>query len=356
MSGSEVDFAVFGATPLARLLAGALAAQHGRRVLFVGESLSGYRLPRGLDLSVAPLTRPESWALLRAGATETLRLVGRIGGRGASAHVDPIFFADGPSAREALAHVRQMAVAFDVACERLPPSALGSGRDGVILRDAVRLDRAGLEATTDAWLEREGVLRLRPDRVAVGEDGSAEILAGGVTHAARQAVLADDAAILDLLPAAQWPGLLLRRPGATLLTAPTQPLAAAVMLEVQTGTLLVQQSEGGIAGIGLGDLARVSSHFQSLLGRGRQTEQAGQTAYTGVATRDGAPAFGRAGGAGADLVAGLGLGGAFLAPALARWLCGAARPEEAGYFGARLVDRDPTGAAVADYQPMDAAA
>ncbi len=60
MSQPTADFAVFGGTPLARLLAGLLAAKHGRRVVFVGESLSGYRLPRSIDLTVAPLTRPKA--------------------------------------------------------------------------------------------------------------------------------------------------------------------------------------------------------------------------------------------------------------------------------------------------------
>jgi hypothetical protein len=356
MSQKTADFAVFGGTPLARLLAGLLAAQHGRRVIFVGESLSGYRLPRSIDLTVAPLTRPESWALLRAGSAETLKLVGRIAGRGASHHVDPIFFADGPAAREALSHIRQMAMAFDIACERLPPSALGTGRDGVILRDAIRLDRPVFEAGADGWLDRQGVARLRAETVRIAEDGSAEIITAEGAHAASQSVLADDAAILDLLPPGQWPGLLLKRPSATILTAPTKPLAAPVMLEVQTGMLLTQHAEGGIAGVGRGDIARVSAHFQALLGRGRQTEQAGQTIYTSLATRDGAPAVGRVGGTGADIVAGLGLGAAFLAPALARWLAGAASPEEARYFGGRLVDRDAAASPVADYQALDTAA
>lgn len=353
MITDSADFAVFGASPLARLLAGLLAARHGRRVIFVGESISGYRLPRDLDLSVAPMTRPESWALLRSGTIETMKLVGRFAGRGASHYVDPIFFADGAQAREALAHMRQMAQAFGVAVERLPPSALGAGREGVVLRDAVRLDRPVFEAAADAWLSREGVSRLRPDAIAIAADGSATLTAAGETRLARQSILADDSAILDLLPADQWPELLVKRPGATLLTAPTRPLAAPVMVEVQTGMLLAQHAEGGIAGIGQGDIARVSAHFQALLGRGRQTEQAGQTIYTALATRDGAPAVGRVRGVGADLVAGLGVSGAFLAPALARWLAGVAAPEEARYFGGRLVDRAPADLAVADYSAQD---
>ena len=72
MTEAHADFVVVGSTPLARLVAGLLASVHGKTVVFSGESQSGYRLPRGLDLSVAPITRPETWALLKAVLPESL--------------------------------------------------------------------------------------------------------------------------------------------------------------------------------------------------------------------------------------------------------------------------------------------
>jgi len=351
MSDPRADFLVVGATPLARLLAGLLAGTHGRRVAFVGESQSGYRLPRGIDLSVAPVTRPESWALVAQALPETLRLIGRIAGRGAWSHVDPIFFADTVGGREALSHIRQMAAGFGIAAERVAPSMLGRGRDGVVLRDAVRLNRPVLEAALDAWLDRQGVQRLPPEGLAIGMDGSAAPAHSPEAPLARQAVLADDAAIMALLPLRQWPTLLRRQRAATILTTPTRPIAGPVMLQIDTGTMLLQQEEGGIAAMGPGDMARFSAGLQLLLGQERQVQQAGQTAYQRLETLDGAPAVGRAAGTGADILAGLGPTGAFLAPVLARWLAGAATPQEEGWLGARLVNRPGTPSPAADYRP-----
>ncbi|MFC3704599.1 hypothetical protein ACFOOL_07500 [Devosia honganensis] len=351
MNGGVFDFAVIGSSPLARLLAGLLAGVHGRRVAFVGESQAGYRLPRSIDLSVAPITRPESWFMLTEGVAETLTLVGRIARRGAWSRQDPIFFADGAAPIEALSHMRHMALGHGMAAEPAAPSLLGPGRAGVVLRDAVRLNRPVLEPALDLWLARQGVERVAPGRIEIAPDGAAALSVDGGGIEARQAILADHDAIISFLPLPQWPRLLRRQSFASILTTPTPPLAAPIMLEINSGTILLQQPEGGIAAIGPGDLAAFSGHLHGLLGRERQVEQAGQTGFAVLATADGAPALGRAAGTGADIVAGMGGFGAFLAPALARWLAGAARAHEAEWFDARLVNRAAAGPPVADFVP-----
>jgi hypothetical protein len=351
MSETQFDFAVFGTTPLAHLLAGLLATVHDRRVMLVGESQAGYRLPRGIDLSIAPMTRPESWAMLGQNLPEATRLVARIAGRQALSRLDPIFFAQGQRDTEALSHIRHMAQGFGVAAEAVAPSLLGEGRSGIVLRDAIRINRPALEAGLARWLDRGGVRRASPQKVSIEADGRTEVLSAGVAYHARQAILADDEAVMNWLPLRQWPPLLRRQPFASVLTTPTQPLAAGVMLELNSGTFLIQQMEGGIAAFGPGDLAGFSSHLQALLGRERQVEQAGQTGFQALLTQDGAPVFGRAGGVGADVIAGLGCAGAFLAPSLGRWLTGGASTSEAAWFEARLVNRSGKSAPVDDYAP-----
>lgn len=350
MTERPADFVVIGSTPMARLLAGLLAGAHERRVIHVGESQSGYRLPRGIDLSVAPVTRPETWQLLREGTDETRRLLGRIAGRGGWHHADPVFFADGPEGQEALAHMRQLALAFGLAAEKVAPSLLGQGREGTLLRDAIVLNRPVIEPALDSWLDRQGVLRLRPDAITIAMDGETTLaLPEDGTVRAQQAILADDAAIMAFLPVRQWPPLLRRQTSATILTAPTRPIAAPIMVQIDSGTTLNQQPEGGIAAWGPGDLAHFSGRLQGLLGAERAIEQAGQSAYQLLAPLDGAPAVGRAAGSGADIVAGFGALGSFLAPALARWLTGTASTQEADWFGARLATRGRADSPVGDY-------
>ncbi|WIY53686.1 hypothetical protein O9Z70_03855 [Devosia sp. YIM 151766] len=351
MSDVPADFAIVGSTPLARLLAGLLCGSHGRTVLFVGESQSSYRLPRGIDLSVAPMTRPESWSLLGGAMAESTKLIGRIAGRGAWRHVDPIFFTDRPRAAEAVSHMRHMALDFGIAVEAVPPALLGETRHGVRFRDALLLNRPLAEPAMDAWLERQGCRRLIPESLVIEADGGSTLSAAGEVFQARQTVLADHDAILAYLPRQQWPALLQRHPAASILTMPARPLAAPVMMEIHSGITLLQQPEGGIAAIGLEDLASFSDRVQGLLGQQGQVEQAGQTGFTTLATDDGAPAVGRVGGSGADIVVGMGATGVFLAPALARWFCGQASTDEAAWFGDRLISRATDSRQIADFTP-----
>jgi len=349
MSDTLFDFAVFGSTPTAQLLAGLLAGEHGRKVLLVGHNRAGYRLPRGMDLSVAPITRPESWSILTETAPEVARLVTHIAGRSAVSRIDPIFFAQEPHACEALSHIRHMASGFGIAAEPLGQSILGGNRSGIILRDALRLNRPHLEMEFESWLADRSVLRPIPSSVTIGNDGGVQLETPDKPLSARQAVLADDEAIIRWLPLRQWPTLFRRVPSTSILTTPTRALAASVMLELDSGLFLTQQTEGGIAAFGPGERAEFSEHVRALLGQDRRLEQAGQTSYVALATRDGAPAFGRAAGLGADVVAATSCHGAFIVPALARWLTGEASAGEALWFDLHLVNRGDQSKRVDEY-------
>ena len=350
MSQDRFDYCIVGSTPLARLLAGLLAGTHGRSVLLQEGPHSGHGLSHGLDLSVMPLTRPESWALLGAGIAETLRLVTRIGGRGAYSRIDPILFADHAAGQQALGHIRHMAAAHGVAAEMTPSRFLGEGRQGLLLRDAVMLRRAALEPALEPWLTQAGVVPLAADApLVIAADGSSRTTHAGADIAIAQTVLADDAAIVSRVPGALWPGLLHRVPVSTILTVPARPLAAPVMYQLDDGIVLRQQPGGGVLASGPGDVAALSERLGAVLDAALLAVHAGQASTTRLATTDGAPAVGRLAGHGADVVAGLGPVGAFLAPALARWLCGAALPAEAAWFGARVVDRPPGASPVAEF-------
>jgi hypothetical protein len=354
MSQAQADFAILGSTPQARLIAGLLAGTHGKSVVFAGESQSGFRLPRDLDLSIAPLTRPESWALLRAAQPMVQKLITRIGGRASWSRLDPVLFADSAEGQQALAHIRHMAQGFGLAVEKLRPKALAKGRDGVVFRDATMIHRAVAEPALDRWMLQQGVHILDPrSDIMVHADGSGEIRAGETAISVTQCVLADDAALLRHLPAERWPALMLRRPATTILTEPTGRIAAPVMLEIDSGLTLWQRPEGGIAAFGPGPMDHVLGEVSALLGG--VVHRAGQSQYESLATRDGAPAAGRVNGSGPDVLAGFGPSGMFFAPALARWLAGVATEDENRWLAARLVTRSAQASPVAEYAaPLEA--
>ncbi|HTN62685.1 MAG TPA: hypothetical protein VL147_14245 [Devosia sp.] len=357
MSDGPADFAVLGSTPLARLIAGLLASAHGKSVIWLGDSHAAFRLPRGVDLSVGPITRPESWALLAQTVPETVKLLARAGGKAATMRLDPIFFADTPMGQQALAFLRSSAEGFGQSIERLPLNHLGKGRDGLVLRDAIALQRDRLEPVLDRWLDGLKVRRLPLyAQIDIAADGSARIALDGAVTEATKTILADDEALLAYLPADILANLFVRQKMTTILTEPTFPMAARVMLQVDADLSVMQGSHRGVTTIGAGDHEACISQIGVLLGANRQLRQAGGASHERLRSPDGAPVLGRVDGMGPEVLAGLGPTGVFLAPALARWFAGAASPDESAYFAARIPGRPASPSRVAEYAPVRAAA
>lgn len=317
MGAETFEFAVIGSSPLALLLAGLLANRHGRSVCLVAESHAAYRLPRGFDLSVAPVARPETWSLLRATVPETLKLIGKVVGKAAYERVDPVFVGETPWGRDALGHVRHVALGFGQAVEPLPETPfLPAGAAASRFRDAYFLHRPLLEGGLAPWLKASGVRLLPPDAAA-----------------AEFKVLADDAAAL-----AHGSRLLHPSPVTSLLTEPVAPLPSPLMAFLDRNTTLRQGAGRGVAALVHGSGDGATGQLGAILGG--KARSAGEAGLVTATTADGGPMVGLSE-PGVFSIAALGLSGAFLAPAIARFLAGAASAREADWIEARspLADR-----------------
>ncbi|KKB86625.1 hypothetical protein VW29_01270 [Devosia limi DSM 17137] len=351
MSVNRIDFAVLGSTPLARLVAGLLASIHGKTVVSIGDSQGAFRLPNGIDLSVAPITRPESWSMLDHALPETLKLLARVAGKGCWSRIDPILFAETAAGRMALAHMRNSAAGFGHAIEPLAPGQLGPNRDGIVMRDAVLLQRTQLEPALDHWLDKLKVRRLPQagTDITLRRDGSAIIDLQGQPVTADSVVLIDDAALLQHLAPNVLASVFVSSPACAILTDPMSGLAAPALLQVDAGLSLFQRNTGGVVAIAHGTIEACTPRLAALLGAHGKLHRAGQSRFDRLASHDGAPVLGRINNAGPVVIGDLGPSGAFLAPALARWLSGAALEEEAAYFAARAPGRALSPSQVADY-------
>ena len=351
MADTSYEFAIFGSTPLAGLLAGLLASVHQKKVCIVGDLPSAFRLVRGIDLSVMPVTRPETWALLKDGAPETRKLLGRMGGKSAVRRIDPIFVAETAAGRDALAHMRHVALGFGQAVERLPNAGL-EGAVAYRLRDAIFLDSGRVQPAIESWLRALGVGRVtaRGAKVTLKRDGSARIESGALNFEAARGVLADDQALLTHLDVDERDNTLISQSVTTMLTEPAYPLMAPVMIYPDRGVTLSQRPSGNIAALSAGRPDLATARIGGCLAAQGHLRPAGQTSFRSVSTIDGAPLVGQAKGVKALVVAGLGVGAAFFSPAVARLIAGVATEREQRYFSAHESGRGSGRAAVAEYQ------
>jgi hypothetical protein len=346
MPDAQFDFAILGSSPLALLLAGLLAQSHKKRVCLVSEAPSEFRLPRGFDLSVAPVTRRETWALLGRTVPEVRKLLASINARRSIERIDPVFSAETPGGAEALHHTRQMMSAYGHAVERFGKSA-----DSFRVRDALLLHRTDLEVAVGPWLDAAGVQRFPAENAAVAlHDGGATIapVTGDAVDAA-VAIAADDNAILAYAEPGERSRLVTAETVTSVLTEQVKPLASRLSLIVDRAEVLLQQRGGTVLAQAPGDGGTALPRIGARLADQGRVRRAGQASFAIVRPLDGAPLIGQAKGLKAAIVAGLGLTAPFLAPALARYFAGVAPDDETRYFAAREAGTAASRADVADF-------
>jgi hypothetical protein len=322
------DFAIFGASPLATLLAGLLAHDHGRQVLLIADPPSAERLPRQIDIALPFATRPQSWRLFREAEAETRAVLGTID---AAQHLVPRtveIVADRAGTAIALAHMSEMARAFGV-------DARG-GRFHRVTR---------LEGEISARDSRAQMVEPAAIGFDLTGDRPARLTVSGEAVEVGQLVLADDAAILANLPERQWPSLLAAQAMTATLTSPAKRLAAPVMRYPDRGVTLAQRADGSVLGL-VDGADSVEIRLASCLPGPFPLQRRATTHFQRVITSDGAPAIGRLDPSQLFVIAGLGDAGAFTAPPLARLLAGASTDAEADWFAAHALTADRT--AIAD--------
>ena len=343
------DFAIFGSSPLAVLLGGLLATTHGKQVCLIGEPWSPWSLPRRIDIAALVATRPDTWAMLKAGSAETTKLINGIG-KGLVDHVDPLLIAETPQSLEAIAHMRAVAVGYGYAMERVADRSLAESGAAWRLRDVPSLVPGKVEPSLAQWFDASGARRWRPadGDIAIRRDGTVKIRSFGREFDAAQAILADDAALAGRLDDAARERVLRLVPARTVLTEPAKPIAAPWVHYLDRRVTLSQRGKSGITAIATGADESSARIGAALAAQGR-LKRAGDVTHNRIETIDGAPLVAVARGSKTHIVAGFGDAGAFFAPALARWYAGKASEAEARFFAAHDIGRGNARQLVADY-------
>ena len=324
------DFAIFGTSPLSALLAGLLAHDHGKQVLRIADPVSPQRLPRALDLALPLATRPASWRLLRRSEAETRNLLTALDAPDTLAPTTVKLIADLPATGAALAHLSHVALGFGL-----------RSRDGNFSGISRLNGEISLADSKVVTVERDAA------KLSFTRTGAAELTISGELAEIGQIVLADDAAILDLLPEAQRPPHLAVQSMTATLTTEARRLPAPVMRYLDRGVTLSQRQDLSILALVSGD-ADLAARLGSTIPGPFPLRRLATTHYRRLITTDGAPLLGRLKPSKLFVIAGLGDAGLFLAPPIARLLAGKASADEKPWFSAHDPAR-PSREAVAEF-------
>lgn len=340
MTIPRVDFAIFGATPLAMMLAGLLASVHGRKVCLVGDAPSAFRLGRGFDFSIPIATRPELWAMLRATTPEATKLLSRAGAQSAMKRIDPVFVAQTADGIAALSHIRHVALGFGFEVSRIADDAVLAPSVSVRWRDAVVLVRPQAERQLEIWLGRLGVLRMPGKQASLTGLGGGGFSIGGMSGPteAEHVVLADDPSIAGHLDPGARDALFSSIVATSLLTEPAAPLLSPLIVVIDRDLIYWQGATRAVAAMALGRTDHALVRIGGDLGGNGALRRAGQSVFRVLVSRDGAPVFGGPLAQGPTVVGALGPSGVFLAPAIARRLAGKSTVDEDRFFSRYSAD------------------
>lgn len=347
----NVDFAILGSTPLAAVLAGMLSKQHGRDVCWAGAFAHTLRPQRGFDMSVAPLTRPETWRLLKEC---TPQLVEALDGLEVTEHVDPLFIAKHQYGADVLSHMNNVAAGYGYAMERQAIS--DDFASAFQFRDAIRFLRRPFAEALPNWLAESGVHTIPTNNLKLQAKKTGLIhIEGDIDEpiVAKHVVLADDDAIIRHIKPQNVSAYFHAISTIGYLVEPVGEMKSSVIHDVDTGMTIYQRNNGALDCVAPGLSKNLEPEICGHIGGTHSARLAGKTTFDVLHTKEGAALIGELRPTKAIVIAGFGATGLFQTPAIARLLAGTATEFETSYFTQRSTNQHPEfRLSVSEFQPF----
>lgn len=327
-SEAPFDFAVAGNSAFAALLALALARCSDARICLIGQTPVPTQVNGDLALSPCPTSRPETLQRALAGVADLRALL--------AGHGEPLFrranvtFAALTDKGQAAAgHARHLLSSFGIVTALLPETSSHAGftAEGIWI-----LQTGALFAGLAARLEAAGVVVAgRITNLQVGQESVT--FGHGAARAAAKVLIVTDGEVddaLGVLPDSVATGM-----RTAVLTDPVPASAGRIVLDVETGGYMTGRSDGRVEALTPGgDTAEIAEWLGTFLPQDTQTRIIATSRRKVLLSRDGAALIAPLPQQAATLAIGFGASGAFLAPALARFLTNTATADEAAWLRA----------------------
>ena len=296
------------------------------------------------SFSLAPVTRPQTWSLLRAQTRPAVRRLTRFA-PGIGERIDMQLSGRSADAAIALGHIYRTAEGFGFP---LDPPAKSDSASVLTLRDVWSFDSSLFLPAATAWLASANVAILNSvAALKLKRDGSATFGATAID----QVVLADDGAILDWLDedeiahfgrVEQWIGIE---------TAPQRHQRRRAGIDLDSGAIFFQSGDGIVRAAAHDDDARGLERIATALPIDPPPRLAACKHFARLLTHDGAPAIGPTRRGRLFVIAGLGSLDIVLTPLLAAIISEKAIGIEAEWATAHGADRRQPRREIAEFTP-----
>ncbi len=333
----NIDFAIVGSTPKAALLACMLAKTHAKSVILIAQLPHTLRIQHEFDISVAPITRPQTWQILKDNIPTIIEFLNKTSAKNIKIKtiekIDPIFVATELKGQEALFHIRNMALGFGFSAE--PQAISEKFLSSYKFRDAARLLRRPFFASLNQRLKNCGVKLINPAEINIkNKKDTIAIISKEINFSAKQVVLADDEALKKHLSAADISNAFIQTSMLGFLTEPIKKMQSPNIFNLDTGLIIHQRENGALDCLTPANKQTLQDQICLMLDNNQITRLAGKTNFTKLLSFDGAATFGKIARSRYISISNFGTTGLFQTPAIAKILCNEANEFEQQYFNA----------------------
>ncbi len=333
----NIDFAIIGSTPKAALLACILAKTHAKSVILIAQFPHTLRIQRGFDISISPITRPQTWQVLKDNISSTIEFLNKTSAKNINIKtiekIDPIFVATELRGQEALSHIRNMATGFGFSAE---PQAISERfLSSYKFRDAARLLRRPFFASLNQRLKNCGVKLINPAEIKIkNKKDTIDIISKETNFSAKQMILVDDEALQNHLSEADISNIFIKTSMLGFLTEPIKKMQSPNIFNLDNGLIIHQRDNGALDCLAPTNKQTLQNQICLMLNDKQKTRLAGKTNFIKLSNPDGAAIFGKIARSRYISISNFGITGLFQTPAIARMLCKTANKFEQQYFSA----------------------
>jgi len=325
------DFAIIGNTPKAALLACMLAKTHKKQVALIASPPNKLRPLHGFDISIAPITRPKTWKILKENIGQTIEFLNKSGIIKTYEHVDPLFFATNLKGQTALSHVQSMANAYGFSVEKQAHSE--KYISAYKFPDAIRLLRRPFFASLNERLKKCNVQIISPkDIKIIYKKAQMHISSGKEKIIAKQVILVDDKALLNHLSNSNIENNFIKTQNSGFLIEPINKIKNPITYNLDNGITIHQRNDGAIDCLGECSVQILEQEIKETITKNKTVRLAGRTNFMSLKTLDGAPIFGKIARSKFISICNFNMSGFFQTPAIARILSDKANQLEKEYF------------------------
>ncbi len=331
----NVDFAIIGSSPKAAILACMLAKTHAKSVLLISKDPHNLRPQHGFDISVAPITNPKTWKILKSNIPKTIEFMNKTSSKNIKTkiteRIDPLFITTEQAGKTAFSHCRNLATGYGFNVEKQAQSEqfLSSYK----FTDATRLLRRPFFASLEQRLKNCNVQRLDPNKIRIkNKKDDIEITSNKISYYAKQVVLVDDNALLNHLPDADISTQFIKTSIFGFLSEPIKSIKNPIIFNIDNGLIIHQRENGSLDCLAPKNKQTLEQQICLMLNKEQSTRIAGKTQFNKLYSPDGAPLFGKIGRSRYISICNFGTTGLFQTPAIAAMLSENSNEFEQQYF------------------------